>query len=133
MERKFDVMRYNVKKCFPLVTIYLLGLFCILWFAQSKLQAFGDLYANPEDRPGQTQFKQCNWCGELNYQSNPTCSTCGMKSFTDAYLKPDCEKRDARRKKHAKGFRVRQRNYEVKRITESSDEKKTKSEPMHRA
>lgn len=84
--------RYHIRKCFPLVSIYLFGLFVMLWFAQSQLQA------------GETMFKDCNKCGHLNYQFTNTCSLCGeQNNFTDTYFKPDCEKRDAKKKK-AKGL-----------------------------
>jgi len=84
-------IRYHIRKCFPLVTMYVLGIFCMIWVLQSKLEA------------GDTLFKDCNSCGCLNYQFSNTCSTCGAtNNFTDTYFKPDMDKLEAKKKKQAK-------------------------------
>ena len=81
-------LRYHFRKCLPLVGIYLFGLFVMIWALQSNLHA------------GDTMFKECKHCGHLNYQFSNTCSMCGTSGrFEDVYLKPDCEKRDAKKKK----------------------------------
>jgi hypothetical protein len=133
MEKRIDIIRYNVKKCLPLVLIYFFGLFCAILFLHSKLHAYGDSYLTPEMRRGVTIFKSCLWCGELNDQENITCFSCGTKSFRDVFLKDAGDKHDIKRKKHAKGLRAKRLNCKVRKITESSDEKKTKLGPMHRA
>jgi hypothetical protein len=84
-------LRYHFRKCLPLVGIYVFGLFAMLWFLQSNLQA---------DTYGETLFKECRNCGHLNYQFSNTCSMCGATGpFIDIWLKEDCDKRDAKKKK----------------------------------
>jgi len=69
------------------VTIYAVFLVIMLFFVQSKIHA-----------DGVTQFKECVWCGQVNYQFSNECSACGLKQFRDIYFKPDCDKRDAKKK-----------------------------------
>ncbi len=82
-------MQYHFRKCYPIVSVYLLLLFVMIWFVQGKLQA---------DTYGKTQFKECVWCGQVNYQSSPVCSACPSTQFRDIYFKPDAEKRDKKLK-----------------------------------
>ena len=86
-------LKYHFRKCLPLVSIYLFGLFVMIWALQSNLHA---------DTYGKTQFKTCRWCDELTYQFNPKCNNCGSTDFRDIYLKPDAEKRDKKISKEIK-------------------------------
>ena len=71
-------VRYHLRKCVPIVCIYFLGLFGMIWFLQTKLEA-----------AGKTQFKECVWDGQLTYQFNPKCDICGKSDFRDAYMAGD--------------------------------------------
>ncbi len=86
-------LRYHLRKCLPLVGIYMFGLFVMLWALQTNLCA---------DTYGKTQFKTCRWCDELTYQFNPKCNNCGSKDFRDIYLKPDIEKQNKKKEKAIK-------------------------------
>lgn len=80
--------RYQIKKSYPMVVFF----FVILTM-------FGLIYS-PYLSAGDTMFKECKNCGHLNYQFSNTCSLCGESGrFEDVYLKPDCEKRDAKKKR----------------------------------
>lgn len=60
---------------------------------------FGLIYS-PYLSAGETLFKECKNCGHLNYQFSNTCSLCGESGrFEDVWLKEDCDKRDAKKKK----------------------------------
>lgn len=86
---------YHFKKNYPMV-----ALFFVL------LTMFGLIYS-PYLSAGDTMFKECKHCGHLNYQFSNTCSMCGTTGrFEDVYLLPDCEKRDAKKKKKAKCIRI---------------------------
>lgn len=81
-------LRYHMRKCFPIISIFFVIMFM-----------FALIYG-PQLHAGDTMFKDCNVCGHLNYQFSNTCSMCGSTGrFTDVYLKPDCEKRDAKKHK----------------------------------
>lgn len=80
--------QYHFKKGMPMV-----GVFLFLIFMQWMIYGSGLM-------AGETLFKECKNCGHWNYQFSNTCSMCGETGrFEDVWLKPDCEKRDAKKKK----------------------------------
>ena len=80
--------RYYFRKNYPIFGMLSVIAFMFWMIYGSSLMA------------GETMFKDCNNCGWLNYQFSNTCSCCGASNnFTDVYLKPDVDKRDAKKKK----------------------------------
>lgn len=60
---------------------------------------FGFIYS-PYLSAGETLFKECKACGQLNYQFTNTCSLCFANGpFEDVWLKDDCDKRDGKKNK----------------------------------
>ena len=51
---------------------------------------------------GETIFKECKLCGQLNYDFASSCENCGNGNFTPVYLLPDVQKRDARHRRRHK-------------------------------
>jgi len=103
--------RYHLKKCFPLIGIYFFGMFMMLWFFQSQMQA------------GETMYKECRNCGHWNYQFSNTCSLCGETGrFEDVWLKDDCDKRDAKKnKKKSKSLKPKDFHSDLDRFIQKGE------------